>query len=150
MKLKIASLAPSFNGFDNNGVLRSTNDLINKSLVLFSYPKDNSPGCTSQVCSFRDNFHTFRSLNAEVGGINNSDIKSHQKFSKDFYLPFPLINDKDNKIKNIYGFNNIFGISLSRVTFVINNSKKIILIYENLLDSNSHIKESLKVLEKIS
>ena len=150
MKLKIGSLAPSFNGFDNNGVLRSTNDLINKSLVLFFYPKDNSPGCTSQVCSFRDNFHTFRSLNAEVWGINNSDIKSHQKFSKDFYLPFPLINDKDNKIKNIYGVNNIFGISLSRVTFVINNSKKIILIYENLLDSNSHIKESLKVLEKIS
>lgn len=127
MKLKIGTFTPSFNGFKNYGVLRSNKELVDKSLFRFFYPKDNSPDCTSHICTFRDDFDTFRSLNAEVWDINNSDIKSQLNFSKDFFLPFPLINPQDNKVKKVYGINNIFGISLSRVNFVIHNSKTIII-----------------------
>jgi len=148
MSLKVGDLAPEIVLNDQYGNERSTAKLEKKSLVLIFYPKNNSPICTSQLCAFRDNYKLFNLYNSEIWGINNESVYSHNSFSRNLQIPFPLLSDKENKIGKLYGIKNIFGLNTSRITFVI-NEKKINLIHENLMDSISHIIKSLHILENL-
>ena len=148
MSLKVGDLAPEIVLNDQYGIERSTAKLQAKSLVLIFYPKNNSPICTSQLCAFRDNYKLFNLYNSEIWGINNESVYSHNSFSRNLQIPFPLLSDKGNKIGKLYGIKNIFGLNTSRITFVI-NEKKINLIHENLIDSNSHVIKSLHILENL-
>ena len=148
MSLKVGDLAPEIVLNDQYGNERSTAKLETKSLVLIFYPKNNSPICTSQLCAFRNNYKLFNLFNSEIWGINNESVYSHNSFSRNLQIPFPLLSDKENKIGKLYGIKNIFGLNTSRITFVI-NEKKINLIHENLMDSNSHIIKSLHILENL-
>ena len=149
MNLYIGDLSPKTIAKDHNRIIRSSYDLNNKSLVLFFYQKDNSPGSISQVCSFIDNFYTFKFLNSEIWVVNIDNKISHKSFSNKLSLPFTLISDKNHKIGKLFGVKYRFGFLNERITFVIDKIKKIRLIHKNLLDSNSHIKESIKILENI-
>ena len=148
MSLKVGDLAPEIVLNDQYGNERSTAKLEKKSLVLIFYPKNNSPICTSQLCAFRDNYKLFNLFNSEIWEINNESVYSHNSFSRNLQIPFPLRSDKENKIGKLYGIKNISGLNTSCITFVI-NVKKINLIHENLMDSNSHIIKSLHILENL-
>tara|TARA_Y100000589_G_scaffold124579_2_gene118845 strand:- start:11783 stop:12235 length:453 start_codon:yes stop_codon:yes gene_type:complete len=146
MSLKVEDLASEILLNDQHDNMRSTSKFEAKSLVLIFYPKNNIPICTSQLCAFRHNYKLFSSYNSEIWGINNVNIYSHNSISRNLQLPFPILSDNGNKIGNLYGIKNIFGLNTSCITFVI-NEKKINSIHKNLIDSNSHVLKPLEILE---
>jgi peroxiredoxin Q/BCP len=95
--------APDFTGKDQDGNAVSLHDFRGKKVVLYFYPKDDTPGCTAQACNLRDNYSALIKSGYEVIGVSADDVKSHKKFEQKFNLPFPLIADEDQKIVNDYG-----------------------------------------------
>ena len=102
MKLKIGDQIPSFSLRDQNGDIR-TSDKLDKALVLFFYPKDDTPGCTIEACGFRDKYDLFKILGAEVWGISNGNSQSHLEFANKNKLQYPLLCDIDNKLRETFG-----------------------------------------------
>ncbi|WP_369427756.1 thioredoxin-dependent thiol peroxidase [Membranihabitans maritimus] len=102
-KLNTGEKAPDFSGIDQNGNNISLKDFQGKKLALFFYPKDNTPGCTKEVCNLRDNYSQLQNEGYEIIGVSADTEKSHKKFSDKFDLPFPLIADTEKKIINDYG-----------------------------------------------
>jgi len=95
--------APDFTAKDQNGKNISLSDFLGKDVILYFYPKDDTPGCTAEACSFRDNYQSLLSKGFEVLGVSADDEKSHQKFITKYSLPFPLISDTDKNIVESYG-----------------------------------------------
>src|SRR5215217_8330656 len=98
--------APVFEGVDQNGKTVSLTDFRGKKVILFFYPKDDTPGCTAQACNLRDNYHELIGKGFQVIGISTDSVKSHKKFENKYNLPFPLIADEDQKIVHLY---NVWG-----------------------------------------
>jgi peroxiredoxin Q/BCP len=131
LKLKEGDKAPAFTAATNGGGTVSLSDFKGKSVILYFYPRDDTPGCTKEACSFRDHWGDFKKKGALVLGVSNDKVKSHDKFVEKFKLPFTLLADEDKKIVNDYGvygekmfmgrkYNGIF-----RVTFLIGPDGKI-------------------------
>ena len=134
-ELKEGIHAPAFEGVDQNGNKISLNDFKGKKVILYFYPKDDTPGCTAQACNLRDNYSELIQKGFQVIGISTDSVKSHKKFEDKFSLPFPLIADEEKKIVEQYG---VWGqkkflgksyMGTNRTTFLIDeegNIKKII------------------------
>ncbi len=148
MKLKIGDKIPFFDLKDQNGKIR-TSEKLNKPLVLFFYPKDDTPGCTIEACGFRDKYDLFKILGAEVWGISNSNSQSHLEFANKNKLPYPLLCDKDNKLRRKFGVPKKLGFIEGRVTYIIDSNGLIIHIFEDLLNGPAHIKEAIKALKNL-
>ena len=148
MKLKIGDQIPSFSLKDQNGNIRTSNGL-NKSLVLFFYPKDDTPGCTIEVCGFRDKYDLFKILGAEVWGISNGSTQSHLGFASKNKLQYPLLCDHNNNLRKQFGVPKKLGFIEGRVTYIIDSRGKIKHIFEDLLNGPAHIKEAIKALKRI-
>ncbi len=148
MTLKIGDQIPLFSLIDQNGNIRTSNKL-KKSLVLFFYPKDDSPGCTIEACGFRDKYDLFKILGAEVWGISNGSIKSHLGFANKNKLQYPLLCDQNNILRNQFGVPKKLGFIEGRVTYIINSERIIKHIFEDLLNGPAHIKEAIKALKKL-
>ena len=148
MKLKIGDKIPSFCLKDQNGKIR-TSDKLNKPLVLFFYPKDDTPGCTIEVCGFRDKYDLFKILGAEVWGISNGNSQSHLEFANKNKLQYPLLCDIDNKLRKKFGVPKKLGFIEGRVTYIIDSNGMIIHIFEDLLNGPAHIKEAIIALKKL-
>ena len=148
MKLKIGDQIPSFSLKDQNGNIRTSNK-VNKSLVLFFYPKDDTPGCTIEACGFRDKYDLFKILGAEVWGISNGTIQSHLGFANKNKLQYPLLCDRNNILRKKFGVPKKLGLIEGRVTYIINSDGIIIHIFEDLLNGPAHIKEAIKALKKL-
>ena len=148
MKLKIGDLIPSFSLKDQNGNIR-TSDNLNTSLVLFFYPKDDTPGCTIEACGFRDKYDLFKILGAEVWGISNGDTQSHLDFANKNKLQYPLLCDQNNILRKQFGVPKKLGFIEGRVTYIINSKGIIMHIFEDLLNGPAHIKEAIKALKKL-
>ncbi len=148
MKLKIGDKIPSFSLEDQNGNVR-TPDKFNKPLVLFFYPKDDTPGCTVEACGFRDKYDLFKILGAEVWGISNGNSRSHLEFAIKHKLKYPLLCDLNNNLRKQFGVPKTLGFIEGRVTYIINSQGIIIHIYEDLLNGAAHIKEAIIALKKI-
>ncbi len=124
--LKEGDQAPDFTANDQNGKSVSLTDFRGKNVILYFYPKDDTPGCTLEACSFRDNYQSLVGQGFEVIGVSVDDEKSHKKFEKKFNLPFTLIADVDKKIVEDYGVwgeKSMFGndyMGIIRTTFIIN------------------------------
>ncbi len=127
--------APDFTSKDQNGNNISLSDFLGKDVILYFYPKDDTPGCTAEACSFRDNYQSLLGKGFEVLGVSTDDEKSHQKFITKYSLPFPLISDTDKNIVETYGVwveKNMYGkkyMGVARKTFIIGKDgiiKKII------------------------
>ena len=104
MELKVGDKVPNFVAIDTNGAtFDSQNTIGKKPVVLYFYPKDNTPGCTAQACSFRDQYEDFIDLGAEVIGVSSDSVAAHQKFTKQYKLPFILLSDSNKKIRNLFG-----------------------------------------------
>tara|TARA_Y100001968_G_scaffold164649_1_gene150692 strand:+ start:1185 stop:1634 length:450 start_codon:yes stop_codon:yes gene_type:complete len=148
VKLKIGDQIPSFSLKDQNGKIR-TSYKSNKPLVLFFYPKDDTPGCTIEVCGFRDKYDLFQILGADVWGISNGNAQSHLKFANKNKLQYPLLCDQNNILRKQFGVPKTLGFLEGRVTYIINTKGIIIHIFEDLLNGPAHIKEAIMALKKI-
>jgi len=102
-KLSIGSTLPAFTGIDQNGKEWNANSFNGKCLVVYFYPKDNTPGCTVQACSLRDDYSLLTENNIAILGVSGDSVSSHKKFSDKFNLPFPIIADTDKVILNLFG-----------------------------------------------
>jgi peroxiredoxin Q/BCP len=128
MKLSIGDKAPDFQSKDQNGNPISLSNFKGKKVVLYFYPKDNTPGCTAESCNLRDNYSQFQKSGFEILGVSSDNEKSHQKFIEKFELPFPLIADTDKTVHEAYGTwveKSMYGrkyMGTARTTFVIDGN----------------------------
>ena len=123
--------APHFSLPDNQGRQVNLNEFKGKWVVLYFYPKDDTPGCTTEACHFRDDFKLLENLGAQVIGMSIDDSFSHKKFAEKYNLPFPLLSDASGEVASLYGaLNNFLVIKLAkRYTYLINPQGKIAKIY---------------------
>jgi peroxiredoxin Q/BCP len=130
--------APAFSAETDAGTRLSLEDLRGQRVVLYFYPKDDTPGCTVEACEFRDSFPNFEGQNATIIGVSPDSVKSHQKFRKKFELPFTLLADKDHAIADAYGVwgeKTLFGrkyMGVLRTTFVIGPDGRIEKIFRGV------------------
>lgn len=147
MALIIGDKIPSFTSIDNKGNSFDIKEYIGKPLVIYFYPKDDTPGCTIQACTFRDKYEDFKALGAEVIGISSDSIKSHQKFASRYKLPFILLSDFDKKIRIQFGVPNDFlGLIPGRATYVIDKKGVVQLIFDST-SAKIHIEKALEILK---
>lgn len=146
--LKPGDDAPLFSGQDQNGNTIKLNDLKGKKVVLYFYPKDNTPGCTAQACDLRDNYERLLKSGYVVIGVSGDSQKSHQKFIEKYALPFPLIADTEKEIIKGYGvwgpkkFMGKTYDGIHRTTFVISEAGKIEEVIEKV-NTKEHTKQIL-------
>lgn len=142
--------APDFELSDQDGQVHSIEDYRGKWVALYFYPKDDTPGCTTEACEFRDNIFAFRSANCEVLGVSLDDEESHQAFSEKHGLPFPLLADSSGIAADAYGVKaKRFGMTLAkRQTFLIDPEGNIAKHYEKV-DPDTHAAEILNDLSNL-
>ena len=134
---------------DQNGVERRSDQLAGRALVLFFYPKDDTPGCTMEACAFRDSHADLQALGAEVWGVSGDDAASHQRFAARHQLPFPLLVDQGNALRRAFGVPAVLGLLPGRVTYVIDGQGIIRHVFNNLLDGPAHRREALAALRAL-
>ncbi len=149
MALKIGDNLPEFSLYNQSNELILSKSFKNKFLIIFFYPKDDSPGCTKEVCSFRDSYSELKNINTEIIGISSDSITNHQKFAKNFYLNYNLLSDYKKKVRNLFGVpKSFFGLLPGRVTYIFNPNGKLLKIINSQFDINSHITISKKIIKE--
>lgn len=142
-KPKQGDKAPDFTAKDQNGKTVSLSDFKGKNVILYFYPKDDTPGCTAEACSFRDNYQSLLGKGFAVIGVSTDDEKSHKKFESKYSLPFPLIADPDKQIVESYGVwveKNMYGkkyMGTARTTFLIDTNGTIAKVIDKVDTQNS-------------
>lgn len=151
-KLVVGSTIPKFELYDQHGQLFSIDSVLSKkNLVVYFYPKDDSPGCTKEACSFRDQFEVFADADALIIGISAQSVESHLEFAKKHRLNYTLLSDKGNKVRKLFGVpGNLFGIIPGRVTYVINKEGKVTYIFNSQIQAEKHVDEALRILQEIN
>lgn len=123
-------------------------DMLAKSeVVLYFYPKDNTPGCTAEACSFRDSHEAFREAGAAVIGVSADSADSHRRFAERFGLPFLLLSDPQGEVRDAYGVKKTLGLLPGRVTFLIDRQGVIRHVFSSQFRPAQHVKEALAVLQ---
>lgn len=147
MGLKVGDQLPDFTLKDQNGNFFSSAQLKGrKPMVIYFYPKDNTPGCTKEACGFRDNYEDFTGLGAEVIGISSDSEKSHRRFADKYQLPFILLADTDKKVRRLFRVENNLLLVPGRETYVVDTSGKIIMVF-NSMNANEHMRRAFKALK---
>ena len=150
-EIKVGSTIPAFTLPDQNGNLFDINSVLGKkNLVIYFYPKDDSPGCTAQACSFRDHFEVFSEADAVIIGISSQSVKSHKAFAEKYRLSFTLLSDEGNKIRKLFGVpTNLLGLLPGRVTYVADKTGKVIYTFNSQLQTEKHVDEALRILKEL-
>ena len=152
-RLKAGDKAPTFSGKDQNGKKVSLKDFAGKKLVLYFYPKDNTPTCTVEACNLRDNYSLLKRKGIVVLGMSKDPVKSHTKFAKKFSLPFPLLSDEEGNTLieyDVYGEKILYGrkyMGIYRTTFLIDEKGKILEVITDV-DSKDHAQQIMDLLNK--
>lgn len=152
MKPQIGDIAPQFELEDQEGKTHKLSDYLGTPVVLYFYPKDNTPGCTAQACSFRDSFAEYRQKGITLLGVSKDSAKSHAKFQDKFSLPFTLLADVEHKVAEAYGvwvqkkFMGREYMGMERTTFIIDKDGKIVHILEKVKPQD-HAKDVLALFE---
>ncbi|MDH5621177.1 MAG: peroxiredoxin [Gammaproteobacteria bacterium] len=146
----VGAVAPQFELADQDGLLRSLEDYQDQWVVLYFYPKDDTPGCTTEACDFRDNIFAFHDLNAQILGVSLDDMDSHKSFAESHGLPFPLLADTEGATSAAYGVKTrMFGMTVAkRQTFIIDPDGKIAKHYAKV-NPDGHSKEVLRDLQAL-
>jgi len=149
-EIKIGSNIPSFTLPDQNSNLFDINSVLGKkNLVIYFYPKNDSPGCTAQACSFRDQFEVFKQVDAVIIGICGQSVESHKEFAIKHRLTFTLLSDEGNKIRKQFGVpTNLLGLLPGRVTYVADKTGKVIYVFNSQMQATKHVDEALKILKE--
>lgn len=144
----VGSKAPDFTLLSQSGeTVRLRDFLGQKPVVLFFYPKDDTPGCTRQACAFRDEYEDFGNPDAEVIGISSDSVESHRNFAERHDLPFTLLSDEGAKVRKLYGVPNTLGLFPGRVTYVIDEEGVVKHVFSSQLGVERHVEEAIKALQ---
>lgn len=148
MSLAIGQKAPNFSILSTSGEKVSLyQDFAGKSVVLYFYPKDFTPGCTAEACEFRDQFAAFRDLDIPVFGISRDSIKTHLRFQKEHKLPFDLLSDLDGKVCKAYDALIPLIKMPKRVTYLLNENHEVAAVFSEMFESKGHIQSMIKSLK---
>lgn len=146
--------APNFELLNNKGAHTSLSDYKGRPVVLYFYPKDNTPGCTKEACNFRDDYKEYRKQDIEIIGISPDSVKSHVKFTSKHLLPFVLLADEDHKVCEMYGVwgkKKMFGkeyFGVMRTTFLIDKNGNIVKVFKGVKPAN-HSKEVIAAFKEL-
>ncbi|HEX4809222.1 MAG TPA: peroxiredoxin [Bryobacteraceae bacterium] len=148
--LRVGDQAPEFSLVSQSGeIVRLSSFKGKENVVVFFYPKDFSPGCTKEVCHFRDSHEAFSKLGAQVIGISTNDKASHEKFASEYKLPYLLLADPGGSVREAYGVKKTLGILPGRVTFVIDKSGTVRHVFSSQMNPDQHIDEALSALRAL-
>ncbi|MGA3288992.1 MAG: peroxiredoxin [Candidatus Bathyarchaeia archaeon] len=152
MSVKVDDKAPDFTLPSQMGDNVTLSEFLGKkNVVLYFYPKDETPGCTREACSFRDSYEELTNLGAEVLGVSGQSVESHKSFATHYGLPFILLSDEGNKVRKLYGVPSSIGILPGRVTYIIDKQGVVRHIFNSQTQTQRHVEEAkntLKDLEK--
>ncbi len=150
-KVGVGDVAPDFTLPSQSGEEVSLRTFVGRkrAIVLFFYPKDDTPGCTKEACSFRDGYEQFEKLEAEVIGISSDSVKSHERFVEKHGLPFVLLSDEGGQVRKLYGVPNTLGLFPGRVTYVIDEEGVVRHVFSSQLGVTRHVEQALEALEAI-
>lgn len=150
-KISVGSILPSFELKDQQGNLFQLDSVLGKkNLVIYFYPKDDTPGCTAEACAFRDQFEVFKDADAMIIGISAQSVESHFNFAKKHNLNFTLLSDEGNKVRKLFGVpTNLFGLIVGRVTYIVNKEGKVIFTFNSQTQAEKHVAEALRILNEI-
>jgi thioredoxin-dependent peroxiredoxin len=118
-------------------------------VVLYFYPKDNTSGCTAEACAFRDSHETFTDAGAEVIGVSSDSADKHASFAGQHNLPFTLLSDKGGKVRKSYGVPTVLGVIPGRVTYVIDRTGTVRLVFSSMTNIDQHVKDALDVVKQL-
>ena len=148
--VQVGDKAPDFTLPAQSGEMVQLKDFIGKkNIVLYFYPKDNTPGCTAEACTFRDSYEVFKEAGAEVIGISSDSADSHEQFASRYQLPFILVSDKGGVVRKRYGVPATFGILPGRVTYIIDRDGIVRQVFSSQLNAKKHVDEALKTLQTL-
>ncbi|MFN2426562.1 MAG: peroxiredoxin [Candidatus Binatia bacterium] len=151
MSIAVGDKAPDFQLQDQNGRTVSLADFRgSKAVVLYFYPKDETPGCTKEACSFRDSYEDFVKAGAEVIGVSGDSVGKHQAFAEHHRLPFTLLADEGNALRKAYGVPATLWILPGRVTYVIDRDGIVRHVFDSQLQATKHIDEALGVIRRLA
>lgn len=149
--VQVGDRAPDFTLPNQSGEPVRLSDFLGKTdIVLYFYPKDDTPGCTTEACSFRDSYEVFKDAGAEVIGVSSDSAESHQRFAAKHRLPFILLSDADGALRKRYGVSATFGLLPGRVTYIIDKQGVVRNIFSSQFTPEKHISEALKTLQALS
>ena len=150
MVVKVGDKAPDFTLQSQMGDDVTLSEFVGKkNIVLYFYPKDETTGCTKEACTFRDNYEELTKLGAEVIGLSGQSVESHKSFASHHGLPFILVSDEGNKVRELYGVPSSMGIIPGRVTYIIDKKGVIRHIFNSQTKAQRHVEEAKKTLLEI-
>ena len=149
--IQIGDHCPAFSLPDSQGKQIHIDEYLGKKImILFFYPKDDTPGCTKEACAFRDAYADFLDLGCEVFGISSDGGQSHQAFQQKYKLPYPLLSDTQKKVRQQFGVpKSLFGLIPGRVTYVVGLDGKVAGIFNSQTNPVGHIEEALRVVRNL-
>lgn len=148
--VRVGDSAPDFTLPDQTGTPVRLGDVIGRNtVVLYFYPKDQTPGCTVEARAFRDSYNEFAAAGAEVIGVSADSVAAHRRFVRSQALPFRLLSDKDGAVRRLYGVRQTLGILPGRVTYVIDTAGIVRHIYSSQLRARNHSRESLDAVRQL-
>jgi len=150
-QISVGSKIPAFELKDQNGQWFQIDAVLGKkNLVIYFYPKDDSPGCTKEACAFRDQFEVFEDADALIIGISAQSVESHYNFAQKHRLNYTLLSDNKNKVRKLFGVPaNFFGLISGRVTYVINKEGKVVYMFNSQIQAEKHVDEALRILQEM-
>lgn len=152
MAININDSCPLFSLPNQDGKTIDISEYVGKHiLVIYFYPKDDTPGCTKEACSFQDSHQVFEELNCKIFGISSDSVASHKAFANRYHLQFDLLADTKQHVRKLFGVpGNLFGLIPGRVTYIVDKSGKIRGIYNSLTNAIGHIEEAKKMVKELS
>jgi thioredoxin-dependent peroxiredoxin len=148
--VKVGDKAPDFTLPSQMGDnVKLSEYLGKKNIVLYFYPKDETTGCIKEACTFRDNYEELTSLDAEVLGVSGQSVESHISFASHYGLPFILLADVENKVRQLYGVHSTMGILPGRVTYIIDKRGVVRHVFVSQTQAQKHVEEAKKILEML-
>jgi peroxiredoxin Q/BCP len=151
MTLAVGDSAPNFTLPSSGGQSVTLADLTAKSaVVVFFYPKDDTPGCTVEACGFRDRYDAFTEAGAVVVGISADSVESHDRFASKHRLPMTLLSDADGAVRALYGVKATLGVFPGRATFVIDQERRVAHVFVSQLRAEKHVAEALGVVQRLA
>jgi peroxiredoxin Q/BCP len=150
-KIEIGSNVPAFTLPDQTGKLIDISKVLGTTnLVIYFYPKDDTPGCTKEACYFRDQFEQFQEVDALVIGISGQSVESHKAFSEKYKLNYTLLSDEGNEIRKLFGVpTNFLGLIPGRVTYIVNKKGKVVYTFNSQSEATKHVDEALRILKEL-
>lgn len=150
-KVEVGSTVPQFTLPDQNGNQFSISSVIGKkNLVIYFYPKDDTPGCTKEACAFRDQFEVFNEANAMIIGISGQSVESHKQFAEKYHLSFTLLSDEGDAIRKLFNVPLSMGIIPGRVTYIADKSGKVVYVFNSQTQATKHVEEALRILKDLT